>query len=114
MVEIWKSKCRRACSRSVAKVFNPHRNFNTLLLHCFCFIDPETVGELAVYSWWSMLGSGEPKTSSTTVSGKSHGDSVVISNVEGKKRETRGLGCHSKWWLTAAELRSLKAAWFCY
>nr|VDD61273.1 unnamed protein product [Brassica oleracea] len=55
MVEIWKSKCRRACSRSVAKVFNPHRNFNTLLLHCFCFIDPETVGELAVYSWWSMV-----------------------------------------------------------
>ncbi|KAL0674840.1 hypothetical protein Bca4012_002821 [Brassica carinata] len=90
MVEIWKFKCRRACSRSVAKVFNPHRNFNTLLLHCFCFIDPETVGELAVYSC------GEPKTSSTTVSGKSHGDSVVISNVEGKKRETRGLGCHSK------------------
>ncbi|CAN6998302.1 unnamed protein product [Brassica rapa subsp. trilocularis] len=34
MVEIWKSKCRRACSRSVAKVFNPHRNFNTLLLYC--------------------------------------------------------------------------------
>ncbi|KAH0872486.1 hypothetical protein HID58_069848 [Brassica napus] len=63
---------------------------------------------------WDELGSGEPKTSSTTVSGKGHGDSVVISNVEGKKRETRGLGCHSKWWLTAAELRSLKAAWFCY
>uniref|UniRef100_A0A0D3BK45 Uncharacterized protein n=1 Tax=Brassica oleracea var. oleracea TaxID=109376 RepID=A0A0D3BK45_BRAOL len=117
MVEIWKSKCRRACSRSVAKVFNPHRNFNTLLLHCFCFIDPETdkrETNLTVVYGMSELGSGEPKTSSTTVSGKSHGDSVVISNVEGKKRETRGLGCHSKWWLTAAELRSLKAAWFCY
>uniref|UniRef100_A0A0D3CPV4 Uncharacterized protein n=1 Tax=Brassica oleracea var. oleracea TaxID=109376 RepID=A0A0D3CPV4_BRAOL len=114
MVEIWKSKCRRACSRSVAKVFNPHRNFNTLLLHCFCFIDPETAGDELDGGVWDELGSGEPKTSSTTVSGKSHGDSVVISNVEGKKRETRGLGCHSKWWLTAAELRSLKAAWFCY
>ncbi|KAH0902729.1 hypothetical protein HID58_042232, partial [Brassica napus] len=58
------------------------------------------------------LSSGEPKTSSTTVSGKSRGDFVVVSHFEGKRRETRGLGRHSEWWLTAAELRSLKAAWF--
>ncbi|KAH0899104.1 hypothetical protein HID58_048672 [Brassica napus] len=95
MVEIWKSKCRRAFSRSDAKVFNPHRNFNTLLLHCFCFIDPETAGDELDGGVWDELGSGEPKTSSTTVSGKSHGDSVVVSDVEGKKRERRGLGCHS-------------------
>ncbi|KAF3608255.1 hypothetical protein DY000_02047504 [Brassica cretica] len=73
--------------------------------------EPRQPGDELDGGVWDELGSGEPKTSSTTVSGKSHGDSVVISNVEGKKRETRGLGCHSKWWLTAAELRSLKAAW---
>nr|VDD09864.1 unnamed protein product [Brassica oleracea] len=97
MVEILKSKCRRACSRSVAKL-------ESLL---------SIVGGVC----------GEPKTSSTTVRKPPslrlcflivHGDSVVVSDVEGKKRETRGLGCHSEWWLTAAALRSLKAAWFCY
>ncbi|KAG5416478.1 hypothetical protein IGI04_004045 [Brassica rapa subsp. trilocularis] len=84
MVEIWKSKCRRACSRSVAKVFNPHRNFNTLLLHCSSI-------QKQFESLLSIVGGvcGEPKTSSTTVSGKSHGDSVVVSDVEGKKRDAR-------------------------
>lgn len=33
------------------------------------------------------LSSGEPKTSLTTVSGNSRGDSVAVSGVEGKKRE---------------------------
>ncbi|KAH0928856.1 hypothetical protein HID58_014583 [Brassica napus] len=77
MVEIWKSKCRRAFSRSVAKVFNLHRNFNMLLLHCSSI-------QKQLESLLSIVGGvyGEPKTSSTTVSGKSQGDSVVVSDEE--------------------------------
>ncbi|WZZ40027.1 hypothetical protein YC2023_036286 [Brassica napus] len=60
------------------------------------------------------LKCNSPYPYSLTVSGKSRGDSVAVSGVEGKKRETRGLGRNSKWWLTAAELRSLKTTWFCY
>ncbi|WZY88266.1 hypothetical protein YC2023_045001 [Brassica napus] len=55
MVEIWKSKCRRAFSRSVAKVFNLHRNFNMLLLHCSSIQKQVEIRELAVYSWWSIV-----------------------------------------------------------
>ncbi|KAF3511692.1 hypothetical protein F2Q69_00002427 [Brassica cretica] len=66
-------------------------------IRCFSIASASSI-QKQLESLLSIVGGvcGEPKTSSTTVSGKSHGDSVVISNVEGKKRETRGLGCHSK------------------
>ncbi|WZZ64896.1 hypothetical protein YC2023_076266 [Brassica napus] len=102
MVEIWKSKKTSIRFFSIASDSSIENKLESLL---------SIVG--GVWSENRTLKI-ETKTSSTTVSGKSRGDSVAVSGVEGKKKETRGLGLHSKWWLTAAELRSLKAAWFCY
>ncbi|KAH0873036.1 LOW QUALITY PROTEIN: hypothetical protein HID58_070398 [Brassica napus] len=119
MVEIWKSKSKRAFAQEAASSIHTETSIRFFSIASDSSIENKLESLLSIVGGvWSenrtLKIETKPKTSSTTVSGKSRGDSVAVSGVEGKKKETRGLGLHSKWWLTAAELRSLKAAWFCY